>query len=200
MRVRSSRTLRMPLGLHVRVPGAPGGEDAFTVVELGTVVIIIGVMLAAAVVSIHGITRRTEVSCAAEQVKEDLRRAYALADGGEKTAGVRHRYLVEFNNNGESPKNAYRVWKSTTNDVWPTNWSTLPVQKGASYKTLTDNWIQPGPGAGTHITYTSKTITFVPKGSIIQTEPAGNKTVTVNNPDEGKTITITVTEYGSISD
>lgn len=195
--MRSSRTLRVPLGLHVRVPGAPGGQDAFTVVELATVIIILGIMLFAVVVSIHGITRRTEVSCAAEQVKEDLRRAYALADGGEKTGTVRHRYRVDFNNNSETPKNAYRLMKSTDGG---TTWSTLPVQKGASYVTLSGNWIQPSPAAGTHITYSSKTITFVSRGSIIETAPLGNKTVTVNNPDEGKTITITVTEYGSISD
>jgi prepilin-type N-terminal cleavage/methylation domain-containing protein len=95
------------------------GQRGFTLVEVGIVVIIIGIMLLTASLAYFNATRRTEVVTVAEQIKEELRRVYSLTDSGGKTAGVRNQYRITFNNAGETPPNTFRIEESTDGG---TNW------------------------------------------------------------------------------
>jgi len=173
-------------------------ERGFTLVEVGIVVIIIGIMLLTASLAYFNATRRTEVVTVAEQIKEDLRRVYSLTDSGNKSSGPtgpRDRYRITFNNAGENPPNTFRVEKSTDGG---NNWTVVTADKKTSNKVLTNNWIQPAQQGDAQITYSAKTITFISKGSIMQTDPAGNKTVTVSSSSQGTNAVITVNDYGSL--
>jgi type II secretory pathway pseudopilin PulG len=173
-------------------------SEGFTVVELGVVVIIIGVMLGAVVVSYFSATRRTEVLTVTEQIKEELRKTYALADSGQTNAsGVKYRYRITFNNNSENPPNAYMVQYS---DDGGGTWQYVTPHRSTAYKVVSTNWMQPATQRDCQITYGSgcKTITFIPRGSIMTTEPAGDKTVTVSSTSQNTHQTVIVDDYGSI--
>lgn len=165
-------------------------------IELLVVIIIIAVILLTAVISYHAATRNTEVTGAAEQIRQEIRRVYSLADSGEKTAGVRHRYRITFNNAGGVPPNAYRVERSTDGGG---TWTVVPIEKAAANRTLANGWVQPANQGDCNITYSVQTIQFISRGSILETSPAGNKTVTVSSTGTGRVITITVNDYGSVS-
>jgi len=177
-------------------------ERGFTLVEVGIVVIIIGIMLLTASLAYFNATRRTEVVTVAEQIKEDLRRVYSLTDSGNKSSrptGPRDRYRITFNDGGLNvPPNAYRIEKSTDGG---NNWADVDPTRQESNKRVTVGghiWIQPASQGDAQLTYTAKMITFISKGSIMQTDPAGNKTVTVSSCAQGTNAVITVNDYGSL--
>ena len=176
-------------------------ERGFTLVEVGIVVIIIGIMLLTASLAYFNATRRTEVVTVAEQIKEDLRRVYSLTDSGNKSSGPtgpRDRYRITFNNAGENPPNTYRIEKSTDGG---NNWADVDPTRQESNKRVTVGghiWIQPASQGDAQLTYSAKTITFISKGSIMQTDPAGNKTVTVSSSSQGTNAVITINDYGSL--
>jgi prepilin-type N-terminal cleavage/methylation domain-containing protein len=176
-------------------------ERGFTLVEVGIVVIIIGIMLLTASLAYFNATRRTEVVTVAEQIKEDLRRVYSLTDSGNRTSGPngpRDRYKITFNNAGENPPNTYRIEKSTDGG---NNWADVDPTRQESNKRVTVGghiWIQPASQGDAQLTYTAKMITFISKGSIMQTDPAGNKTVTVSSSSQGTNAVITINDYGSL--
>ena len=179
--------------------GVAAGERGFTVVELGVTIAIIGVMLFAALVSYWSATRRTEVMGAAEQVKQELRKVYSMSDSGEKTSGTRNRYRITFNNNGESPPNAYKVEKGTSGDGGATwSWAVVPPEKGSSTKIVSGDWVQPASQSDCQLTYSAKTITFVSRGSIVEVNPPMGGTVTVGSVSQGKNIVITVNSAGGL--
>lgn len=168
----------------------------FSIIELLVVVLVIAVMISAAVIAYNRLTRNTEVAGAAEQIRQELRRVYSMTDSGEKTAGVRHRYRITFNNAGQAPPNAFLVEKSTDGGG---SWVAVPVQRGSANITLAGGWARPAAAGDCNLTYSTPTIVFISRGSILETTPAGVKMVTVSSSSTGRTVTITVNDYGSIS-
>ncbi|MHB8895132.1 MAG: hypothetical protein ACYC99_08165 [Candidatus Geothermincolia bacterium] len=189
---------------HRAAVGTLKRESGFTVVELGVVVVIIGIMLGATMISYWSATRRTEVMGAAEQIKQELRRVYALTDSGEKTNGVptaaRNRYRITFNNNGEDPPNAYMVERGTSNDGGAT-YSYVPMvpARGASNKIVATNWVQPSSSRDCQLVYSAKTLTYMSRGSILQVSPAADNTITVTSASVGRNVVITVNSYGNVN-
>lgn len=175
-----------------------GRERGFTIVELGIVVTIISIMLFAAIISYYSATRRTEVMGAAEQVKQELRKVYAMADSGTKTNGMRDQYRITFHNNGENPPNAYLVEKGTWTGA-AYNWVAVAPTRGAANKIVSTNWVQPANQADCQLIYSGTgIITFASKGSIVEVTPAADNTITVGSVSQGKNIIITVNSAGSI--
>jgi type II secretory pathway pseudopilin PulG len=176
-----------------------GRSEGFTIVELGIVTIIIGIMLGAVVVSYFSATRRTEVLTVTEQIKEEIRKTYALADSGETTAGVKHQYRITFNDNSGTPKNAYKVEKSTDGG---NSWAVVPPYRGTAYKVVSTDWMQPATQGDCQIFLPgnpgSLTIRFSPMGSIMKTYPDGDKEVDVTSVSQNTTQRIIVNDYGSI--
>lgn len=171
-------------------------ERAFTVTELAVVVIIIGIILTTAIISYYTASRQTELVTATEQIKTALRQVYAMADSGQKTGANRHQYRITFNNNGLTPPNAYMIEVSTNGGG---AWTPVTPDRKSSYKVVSTNWVQIGTASNIRLTYSNQIITFISRGSILETSPAGNKTVTVSTSGAGSFRTITVNDYGSVS-
>jgi prepilin-type N-terminal cleavage/methylation domain-containing protein len=190
------------VGRHRRLLGLSrtmGHERGFTIVELGIVVAIMSVMLTAAVVSYYTATRTTEVQTVAEQIKEEIRRVYSMTDSGEKTSGTRNRYQITFNNNGESPANSYKVEKGTSADGGTTwSWGVVAPAKSTSNKIVSTDWVQPSSQSDCQLTYSAKTITFIPSGTLIMTNPPADNTVTVTSVSQGKSVVITTNSFGTV--
>ena len=175
-----------------------GQERGFTLMELMIVILIIGIMLTIVILSYVSGTRKSEVVAATEQVKEIFRYAYSLADSGATTAGVKRQYRLTFHNNTESPPNAVRVDVSTDGGA---SWNpVVPDSNGGSYKVVSTNWVQLGT-PDIVMSYSAPTITYIPRGSILETNPAGDKTVTIGSTyDSGSMKTVTVNDWGSLSE
>lgn len=184
-----------PIGLFSRAARSEGG---FTLVEVGIVVFIIGIMLGAVLISYVGATRRTEVTVVAEQIKQEIRRVYAMADSGEKTNDHRNRYRIIFNNNGETPANCYKVQKGTSPDGVNYSYTDMTPEKAASQKVVSTYWVQPAMGTDCQLMYNNKTITFISKGSLVQTDAVGDCTIAVTSVSQNRTITVRVNTFGSV--
>jgi prepilin-type N-terminal cleavage/methylation domain-containing protein len=188
-------------------------EDAFTLVELSVVVVLIGLLVGVTVIVWQATARRMDLQAAAEMLKEDIRRVYALADSGVARPGSdglqhRDRYILEINTNGGAPPNCYRVrvqkWSGTGYGIPgpPDN----PQLKQAANKVVGDGWIQPSfssdtviqsvSGAGSANPYS---VTFVSKGSIVQTLAPGDVIITIRSLSKNKDINITISLFGSVS-
>ena len=182
-------------------------EQGFTLTELMIVVLIMGVMLGAVVIAYVTTLGNSDARSASEMVKQDLRKVYALADGGEKPAGVdyRYKYSITFTGSGGTPPNSYKITKWT-----PDASGNYPTSTDLAADTFTTNNrsgvnIIPSNNPGTTIDYGSnQTIYFVSIGAytLANTDggpnPGQDMTVKVSN---GSTVrTITVSGYGNISD
>lgn len=176
-----------------------GQERAFSLVEMASVVIIIGIMLGVVLIAYTTATKGTDVMAAAEQLKQALRRAYSMTDSGEKTTGYRNRYRINFHDATGAPPNAYQIEKGTSNDGSAWTWTQVSAEKGSSYRILANNWVTLSSDAGTNLSSNVSTITYISRGSIMEAEPFGAKQVTVSSAVAGKNIVINVSDYGSLS-
>lgn len=181
-------------------------ERGFTMLELLTVFIIIAIALCSAVVAIYAISRTTDVSAAAEMLKQDIRRVYSYAASGDKPDGIDHRYRfrIIINENDDSPANCYLIQKGTPDASGTYDYADMKPGKSEANKTI-GNYIKPGANAETRIVCGSnKTIYFVSVGSITVANTAGNASpggdmaITIRN--DNKTQTVTISGYGNVSD
>lgn len=193
-----------------------GSDRGFTIAELGVVIILVALLLMVTIIVFYTTTRKTDIKAAAEMMKQDIRKTYALADSGETdpTHGERYRYRIEFHTGAEDPPNAYRILKQTYNgSSWATSpWTVVTPERHESYKTVGNGWIKFSSSGDTKIeSYTGMSnlstvdgnhngITFISKGSIIETATSGDKTVTISDGSGSDDYTITVSQYGSVSD
>jgi prepilin-type N-terminal cleavage/methylation domain-containing protein len=192
--------------VHNRVQKAASCEKGFSLIELLTVVFIIGVMIGTATVAFFVVSRNTDVKTTAEMLKEDLRKVYAFAASGEKPNGIdyRYRYKVTFNNRIEDPKDCYLIQKGTPDAFGTYTYADMTPTKFNANKTE-GNYIKPSNMGSTHINYGDyKTIYFVSAGSITManitgnTAPGGDMVINIVGHSSSKSVTIS--GYGNISD
>jgi prepilin-type N-terminal cleavage/methylation domain-containing protein len=177
-------------------------EGGFTLIELMIVIIVAGIMLGAVVIYSTTARKSTDARTAAEMIKQDLRKVYAMAASGDKPAGVdyRYQYRVTFNNNGESPANSYLIERGTPDAVGNYAWAPVSPEKFEAAK-IEGNWIKPSSGESTIGYGTNKVIYFFSAGSIVMANSAGtagpgaDMAVTVAN---GNSITVNISGYGNI--
>lgn len=181
-------------------------EQGFTLIELLIVIVIIGIMLGVSVVAYVTSMGNADARGAAEMLKQDLRRVYALAASGEKPTGIdyRYRYSITFNGSSGSPPNSYAITKWTPDASMNYTPTVMTPNKSAANKTE-GNYIQPGNESGTTIDYgSSQTIYFVSLGAITLantdggTSPGADMQVFIKNGST--TRTINVGGYGNISE
>jgi type II secretory pathway pseudopilin PulG len=182
-------------------------------VELSIVVLLIGLLIAVSVVVWQATAKRMDLQAAAEMLKEDIRKVYALADSGVARPGNdglqhRDRYILEINTNDDDPPNCYRVrlQKWSGSDYGPPGPPDNPQLKQAANKVVGDGWIKPSFSSDTVIQSVSGAesanpykVTFESKGSIVQTRASGDVIITIRSPSQDKDIDITISLYGSIS-
>ena len=188
-------------------------QEAFTMVEMLFVIVLMALLLAIGTVVFYGSVRNTDLTATAEMIKQDIRKVYAAADSGYAPAagtdGIIHkdRYQIEFHLSGDSPANCYRVYQyswSVVGSVGGYNTKTLvKPDKLSSNLTIGNQWIQPSASSDIQITGVTgagvNQITFVPSGSIIQTDSTtGDATVTIRSQSQKKNIVITVSMFGSV--
>ncbi|MDD5747632.1 MAG: type II secretion system protein [Actinomycetota bacterium] len=185
-------------------------QDSFTIAELLIVIGLIGILLTVTVISYAVSNRSTDQRAGVEMLKEEIRRVYSLANSAVKTNGQRDRYRIEFRRLGEGsdPKNCYRVLKLTWNG---SSWvpGVVPAMRQTSVKIVDEanGWVRPFSSGEPYINaYTGMStlsgyngVTFVSKGSIVETDTAGEKTVIVRVPPNSD-ITIRISQYGSVSE
>lgn len=184
-------------------------EQGFTLTELMIVILIIGIMLGAVVIAYVTTLGNSDARSASEMVKQDLRKVYALADGGEKApSGFRYQYRITFyGSNAVSPipPNSYLIEKGTPDSGDVCTWTPITPDTAAT-NSRSGNYIIPSTNPGTTIDYGSnQTIYFVSIGAYTLANntdggpnPGQDMTVKVSN---GSTVrTITVSGYGNISD
>lgn len=188
------------------------GEQGFSLVELLIVIIVIGIILGGAVIAYVTSEGNTDARGAAEMVKQDLRKVYALAASGEtvSVSGIpcRYRYRITFNGSSGSPPNSYVIDKGTPLDSGGYSYAPMtPDTHSANKVSTSGNYIEPSSNADTTIDYGSNpTIYFVSLGAITVANTDGS--TTPGNEDDMKIIikngsyakTITVSGYGNISD
>lgn len=178
-------------------------EQGFTLIELMIVVLIMGVMLGAVVIAYVTTLGNSDARSASEMVKQDLRKVYALADGGEKApSGFRYQYRITFNG-GSAPPNSYLIEKGTPDAGDTCTWTSMTPDAFATNNRSGNNII-PSNNPGTEIQYSGPPIYFVSIGAYVLANTDGGPnpgqymTVKVSN---GSTVrTITVSGYGNISD
>jgi len=187
-------------------------ESGFTIPELLTVIVIIGVLISIVAIYMVITQRRTAQQSIVEILKQEIRNVYAMADSAEKNgAGYRYKYRMEFKRNDESPPTCYRIMKGESADGTTWTWSVVPPVKGTSYKIVdqVNGWIQLGTPGNTYInSYTNMNsvdsganygFTLVSKGSIVEKEPVVDSTIVIRSSGQPD-ITVTVNQYGSVTD
>lgn len=198
------------------------GQSGFSLVELMVTIIIAGLIVTTSVIAYYQTTRRTDQRAAAEIMKEDIRKVYAMADSGEGVVddtNVRHRdeYRIVFHTNDTEypPVDCYKILKRSYDldtgayPAWDSGDVEVIIEKHAAVKIIDNQWIKPTMSSDIEITGVTnmsgddgaKGITFESKGSIIQTDaPVGDKTIILTNKNGGGSVTITISMFGSISE
>ena len=93
---------------------ALSGQSGLTLAELMVVIMVAGLIIGTTTIAYYQTTRKTDQKAAAEIMKEDIRKVYALADAGEgvvDATSVRHRdeYRMVFHTNSDSPASCYKI-------------------------------------------------------------------------------------------
>ena len=189
-------------------------EEGFTLLELMTVIIILGIMVTIAVIVYTTSAGGADAKGAREMVKEDLRRAYAFADDATAAAnGAKVAYAVQFHDGSESPPNCYRLVKGTptvANPVSGTNytWTVVGPDPNARLATTGNGWVNVSIQGAFNFAYSNLTpsvntgdgacnaLVFVSRGSTLQKMNAGPSVLNVTNGPT--TYTVTVSQFGEI--
>ena len=221
MSINSNR--KQPIGRRVvmtRIVNQALCEKAFSLIELLTVVIIIGVMLGGATIMWVVTERSTDAQSAAEMFKEDVRRVESMAGlgagEGVDSIGIRQRdqYMLEINTStaaADAPPNCYRIQTRTWGSSGYGNWTTVPPKGGEVNRIVlsktSEKWIKPSDSSDMHIdilklgsidtSITNYQIIFESKGSMVQSQQSGDTTVRLGNSSKHADVTISI--YGDIS-
>jgi len=183
-------------------------QKGFTLVELMTVVVIIGMTVGIGLILVVKGSEGTDRRAAVEIVKQDLRKVYSLADNavrnGSDTDQRRDRYKIVFNSGNADPPNAYKIVKVTYegNDIW-TETDVVPDPKEANRIIKDTNWIKPSTNPNIWILpggVDEYTLIYKPMGSIIEVEPLGEKKIEIETHDNGRKNAIYISEYGDLSE
>lgn len=199
-----------------RAVGSPAG---FSMIELLTVVIIIGVMMGTVAIVYQAAARQTDLKAAAEMLKQEIRKVYAFADAGKAVEyngqKYRDRYRIEFNRESgdPGPPNTYHVIKRSFDAAkgdWK-DWEPVAPEHGAAYEV--DNadgqqWIKISSSPNTVVLPLNNAskgptglwgITFISRGSIVVTDCNGDTTITLRATDQKQNSQVTVSMFGSVS-
>jgi type II secretory pathway pseudopilin PulG len=188
-------------------------QKAFTIIELMTVVITIGIMLAGATIMYAMTFRSTDVKGSAEVLKEDIRKVYSMsamgAGDGVDSTGIRkrdqYRILISTSYGTDHP-NSYQIQTRTWAGTDYGAWTTINPKSGEAVST-SEGWIKPSGrsakidvlnGSGGVITdSTPYSIVFVSKGSIVQTQQTGDTTIRLSNGTRRTDLTVSI--YGDVT-
>ena len=190
-------------------------EKAYSLIELMTVITIIAVMLGSAIIVYAAAARGTDVSSAAELLKEDIRKTRDLAGlgagDGVDSSGIRHRdkYRILINTNSGSPPNCYKIetctW--TGSEYGPWTQPTPPIRKAEAKKIDSNGWIRPMSSSditiakldaeGNPMGGSTFSVEFESKGSIVQTTSLADTTIRVGN--SSRHVDVVVSMYGDVS-
>jgi type II secretory pathway pseudopilin PulG len=185
-------------------------EDAFSLVELMIVMILMVLILSIGVLIYAGSSRSTDLKATAEMVKQDIRKVYAAADSAvavQGSDGLLHKdqYQIAFNLYTDNPASCYHVYKRAWNvgSGAYNAWTLVAPSKLAANKVISNEWIKPSTSSDIQIRAISgsaspKEITFLSKGSIIQTDAAGDVQVTLRSNSQNKQTVLTVSIFGSV--
>ena len=203
-----------------------GSDLGFTLVEVATVVLLIGLIVGIAVIVFVGALRKADVNAAAEMLKGDISKLYMRADSQDRTGtykeGEPDRYRIEFHTStGEEPHNAYKFLIQTKTgpgvDEW-SEWTDLPEPDQGTYNALAANpgdgkliWIKTCTGNDLRImpSITSgvidyEYIDFIPIGSttrarIDYSTPAEQPmTITLTSASTGKKAVVNISDMGDL--
>ena len=185
--------------------GKVRAQEGFTIIEMITVIGIIGIMLGVGIVMVVRSSAGASRKAAAEIVKEDLRKVYSLADDAARHGGdtfytsERDQYKVVFHSATGNPANAYKIVKITKNspetDVTP--------DKRDANRIVAGTWIMPSTDPNMEIVLpndvTEYSLIFKSMGSVMRVTPDGDKYVGIRNKSNGQTSTINISDYGDIT-
>jgi prepilin-type N-terminal cleavage/methylation domain-containing protein len=192
-------------------------EKAFSLIELMTVIIIIAVMLGVTTIVWQATARSMDVQAAAEMMKEDIRKVYALAAQGQPRVenGITHRdqYRLEiYTSAAKSPDipNTYKIsTRQWSGGDWSSTWTPVTVLKSQASR-MSNGYIKLGNYSSMNITVPGSALEMYPlifeaRGSIVhvmnpssgKAEAVGDTVIRLNNTK--KSIDITVSIYGDVS-
>lgn len=186
------------------------GEKGFSLVELLVVLVLIGLLIGTASLMYYRAARSTDVKAAAEILKDDIRKVYAMTDSGVTPSapsadGLKHRdqYRMEFHLAADDPPNCYRVLMRTWSGSSYGLWTLKAPDKQSSNKVIDGVWRQPSTSSGTAIHSVSgalaaNEITFISAGSIVQTDAIGDVQITLRDGSIDKNSVVTISKYGSV--
>ena len=188
-------------------------QKGFTLVELLTVVAIIGMTVGVGIVMVASGSVGTDRRASAEIVMQDLRKVYSLADDAKRYGPAggqqRDRYKIVFHDEKGTPKNAYvimRYWNEAKNIF---EWNEVPPDRKEVNRIVTGtNWIRPSSnpdiwiGLPEGVANGEYEIVFISKGSIMTVEtvpPGARKEVKIVTHSKNQSSTIDISDYGDIS-
>jgi len=187
-------------------------EAGFTLIELIVVIILIGLISMTAFLLYGTSIGTTDAKTALEMIKQDIRRVYTLADGGEMANGYKVAYGIQLNRASDSPPNAYRIIRGTTSNGTTYTWTTVDPGRAVNAKTGY-RWVKPSSTSGLAITYTNMSsgapatdggtwpgnvaLLLRGSGSTVRKFTAGNSTITTTGG--GHSFSVTISEMGSLS-
>lgn len=187
------------------------GQDAFSLIEMMVVVLLIGILLGTALIAYFTAGQGTDLVTTVEMIKGDIRQAYALTNSGANSVtgpdGIiyRDRYKLVFNLAADSPANCYKFQRQSYSGGSYGAWTDYTdraitanrIADSVYYRPGNSNEIRISSITGTN-TATPKEIVFESRGSIVMTNAPGEITITVQSPGAGTSKVIKVGIYGSV--
>ncbi|MCJ7652731.1 MAG: prepilin-type N-terminal cleavage/methylation domain-containing protein [Actinobacteria bacterium] len=184
-------------------------QKGFTLVELLTVIAIIGITAGIGLVLVVKGSEGTDRRAAAEIVKQDLRKVYSLADNATRSGATatdmrRDRYKIVFNSGNADPPNAYKMVKSIWNGTGYVDTDIPPDPKEVN-RIVSDHplWVKPSTNPNIWILpggVDEYTLIYKPMGSIIEVDPPGEKMIKIETHDNGMNNAIDISDYGDLSE
>ena len=188
--------------------GKVRAQEGFTIIEMITVIGIIGIILGVGIVMVVRSSAGASRKAAAEIVKEDLRKVYSLADDAARHSGdtsatfytsERDQYKVVFHSATGNPANAYKIVKITKNSPE----TDVTHDKRDANRIVAGTWIMPSTDPNMEIVLpndvTEYSLIFKSMGSVMRVTPDGDKYVGIRNKSNGQTSTINISDYGDIT-
>jgi type II secretory pathway pseudopilin PulG len=193
-------------------------EEAFSLVELIIVVSMMALLLGVGALVYEGAARNTDLKATVEMLKQDIRKVYAAVDSGAAVKGSdqlwhKDQYKIEFHfatdNSPANTANSYHILRSKWNASIAAYDAPVVVKANefaaghAANAIILNEWIKPSSSSDIIIRDVSgakspKEITFLTKGSIVQTDADGDVQIFLRSKSQNKEIAITVSTFGSV--